>query len=68
MGSGLALRRNAYLNPSPLWGRAGEGVGRACEIGEVQAREHRRIPRPPTLALPHKGGGNRVEPLEELAP
>jgi len=35
------------LTPSPLWGGAGEGVGQS-----------RQVSRPPTLALPHKGGGN----------
>src|SRR5450755_3381762 len=35
------------LSP-PLWGRAGEGG----------SHELRRLPPPPSLTLPHKGGGN----------
>jgi hypothetical protein len=39
---------------APLWGRVGVGGGRyeTCLAGVSEARS------PPTLALPHKGGGD----------
>ena len=42
----LAARRS--LLPPPLWGRGGEGGGRELTHSWV----------PPSLSLPHKGGGN----------
>ncbi len=39
--------RHPLLSP-PLWGRAGEGGSHG----------HRRCGSPPSLTLPHKGGGS----------
>ena len=39
--------------PPPLWGRAGVGGSRDRRLGDIQAEP------PPSLTLPHKGGGDR---------
>ncbi len=51
--------------PPPLWGRAGEGGSRSSGVAVVdepgtpssRSRENPRVA-PPSLTLPHKGGGN----------
>jgi 23S rRNA (adenine2030-N6)-methyltransferase len=55
IGRLAAFLEGADLNPSPLWGGEGEGVGRS-----------RQASRPPTLTLPHKGGGNDSGEAAEL--
>jgi predicted nucleotidyltransferase len=47
----------AHLSPSPLVGEGG--------VGGTRAR--RRKPTPPTLTLPHKGGGNKAASLSASA-
>jgi hypothetical protein len=47
----------ALAHPPPLWGREGVGVARTEEIIErAIARSSRRMARPPSSVLPHKGG------------
>jgi hypothetical protein len=46
-----AMASRLFLLSPPLWGRAGEGG----------SREHGACCSPPSLALPHKGGGNRED-------
>jgi hypothetical protein len=47
------------LFPSPLWGGAGVGVVRwlASVDNHLQPSASRVTSRPPSLTLPHKGGG-----------
>ena len=50
-----ARRRRRDL-PPPLWGRAGEGGSRE---GRAIVRRDCKPSQPPSVALPHKGGGER---------
>ena len=43
-----AMASRLFLLSPPLWGRA----------GEEGSRKHSACCSPPSLALPHKGGGN----------
>jgi uncharacterized membrane protein len=52
----------ARLPPPPLWGRVREG-GRASLAEKRIAHRTEGAARPPSLTLPHKGGGNRVASL-----
>ncbi len=48
-------------NPLPLVGRAGEGVAQSRDVLDTRnGGQSREIARPPTPALPHKGGGGPI--------
>jgi len=49
----MAISSRPFLLPSPLWGGVGGG-------GPSDASHHCRYARPPSLTLPHKGGGNML--------
>jgi hypothetical protein len=48
-----------YLFPSPLWGGEGAGVAELCASVDdcLHPFASRAASRPPSLTLPHKGGG-----------
>ena len=50
---------SALQRPRPLWGRVGVGGRAALPIWLFGADRWKCMAQPPSLALPHKGGGNR---------